>query len=346
METIRIKLLLIILVIAAVFLSCQEKKAEEKKENVINVKTIEVMEVIQSSPINSSGILASKTESKLSFKTGGIIQNIYVGEGESVTKGRMLAKLDLSEIEAKVKQAELGFEKAKRDLKRVENLYHDSVATLENFQDATTALELAESSLKIARFNMQHSRIIAPSAGKILRKLAHKNELVSSGNPVFIFAPSHEDMIVRVNLTDKEVIKVNLNDSANISFDAYQGDVFKAKITEIASAADPYSGTYEVELKVEPSEKKLISGFIARLAIFPDQNIRYLQVPVEALVDGRGHEGYLFVVESGKAYRKKVRVERIENDRLIISKGIEAGESVITEGAHYIDENSKIEIVN
>ncbi len=337
---------LIIFILAIIISGCQEQSTEEKNETVISVKTSKVEEVNHSVPIISSGVLAYKTESKLSFKTGGIIQKMYVEEGQQVKKGQLLAKLDLSEIEARVKQAELGFEKAKRDLRRIENLYHDSVATLENFQDATTALEIAESNLKITKFNMHYSIIIAPSNGTILKKMAFRNELLGSGMPVFIFAPTNEDMIVKVNLTDKEIIKVKLNDKARIFFDAYQDKEFNAEITEIASTADPYTGTYEVELQVEPDSSKLISGFIARVSIFPEQSNTLLEIPIEALVVGRGYEGDIFVLENDKIIRRKVHISRIENDKLIISKGVKAGESVITEGAHYIDENSSIEIVN
>lgn len=346
MKTTQINSILMFLAIITMLSSCQEKKIEENNDEIINVKTAPVVEVFQSMPIQSSGQLSSKTESKLSFKTGGIIRNIYVDEGVSVKQGTLLASLDLEEIDAQVKQARLGYEKSKRDLRRVENLYHDSVATLENFQDATTALELAESNMTIAEFNLQYSKIIAPSDGKILKKLASVNELVSSGMPVFIFAPSTENMVVRVNLTDKDIVRVNINDSCIVSFDAYPGEEFRAKITEIANAADPYTGTYEVELQLEHTAKKLVSGFIAKVLIFPSLTKAYYEVPVDALIEGRGSEGFLYVVKDGKANSKKIVIKRIVDDKLIISEGIEAGELVITEGSKYIDENSTINIVN
>ena len=69
---------------------------------------------------------------------------VLIDEGQSFQKGRVLAKLELNEISARVKQAEEGVKKLKRDLVRVQRLYSDRVATPEQVQDLSTALSVAE----------------------------------------------------------------------------------------------------------------------------------------------------------------------------------------------------------
>ena len=86
---------------------------------------VELEPVVQKAigqPITWSGLIFSDTEARLSFKIGGIIERIYVEEGQSVRKGQLLAKLDLTEISAQVTQALNGMEKAERDLQRIQNL--------------------------------------------------------------------------------------------------------------------------------------------------------------------------------------------------------------------------------
>ena len=118
-------------------------------------------------PVVTTGLLGTAREMKLSFKTGGIIKEIKVREGQSCTKGEVLASLDLSEISAQVNQARIASEKAYRDLNRARNLYRDSVVTLEQYQNARSAYELAKNQKDIADFNLRHSMIKAPSDGKI-----------------------------------------------------------------------------------------------------------------------------------------------------------------------------------
>ena len=99
-------------------MSCQPQQKQEMQEEVIPVKTIIAEKQTIVMPIHASGKLNSKTESKLSFKTGGIIERIYVDDGYTVGKGDLLARLNLEEIKSQVKQAELALQKATRDFTR------------------------------------------------------------------------------------------------------------------------------------------------------------------------------------------------------------------------------------
>ena len=104
-----------IIIIVLFFNACKEQITEEKIAEKVKVRTTKVIEKEMSIPVHSTGKLSSKTESKLSFKTGGIISSIFVDEGQKVKKGQALAKLNLSEIQAQVNQAILGLDKAERD---------------------------------------------------------------------------------------------------------------------------------------------------------------------------------------------------------------------------------------
>ncbi len=109
--------------------------------------------------IHVTGVVQSDTEAKPSFKTGGVIARTYVEEGDYVSKGQLLAQLNMTEIDAQATQAKFAVEKAMRDQQRVENLYRDSIATLEQFQNAGTAVEMAKKSLQIAEFNVAYSQM-------------------------------------------------------------------------------------------------------------------------------------------------------------------------------------------
>ena len=132
------------------------------------------------------------------------------GRGREVSAGEVLAVLDLSEISAQVSQADIGLEKALRDMNRARNLYKDSVVTLELFQNAKSAYELAVAQKQIADFNLQHSRIKAPSDGKIMKILVETNEVIGPGYPAILFASTENDWVVRTPLTDKDIVKLLL----------------------------------------------------------------------------------------------------------------------------------------
>jgi multidrug resistance efflux pump len=131
--------------------------------------------------IAAYGLMATKNESRLSFKVGGVIRKIYVKEGQSVQRGQTLASLDLTEIDAQVSQAKSNVEKLKRDVERIERLYNDSAATLEMVQNSKTAYDVANENKSIAEFNREYATIKAASSGKILKKFLNEGELTGPG---------------------------------------------------------------------------------------------------------------------------------------------------------------------
>jgi RND family efflux transporter MFP subunit len=324
--------------------ACADNGPKETVQATVSVRTIRIKDTAIVFPIRAAGKLASKSESKLSFKTGGIIQTIMIDEGQSVRKDQLLAQLNLEEIKSRVDQAELALKKAERDYERAGNLYRDSVATLEQFQNAETALEVARSNASIANFNLQYSTIRAPANGKILKRIAEANEIIAPGNPVFLFASTGSDWVVRANLTDRDIVRVNMRDSAHVRFDAYPGEIFSGVISEIGTAADPYTGTYEIEVRMRERPANLVSGFVAKVEIYPATRDRQIVIPVEALIDGAGLTGYVMVMLDGQPDRRKISIKAITDQGIVVREGLLPGEELIIEGAQYIKKGSRIKV--
>lgn len=274
---------LVFLFLTMLFYSCGNKEVQkEEAKTLISVKTERIYMEKLPFIIRGTGILNSKSQIKLSFKIGGVIRNVNFNEGQSVKKGQILASLNPSEIQAQVNQAQLALNKAERDFKRAENLYNDSVATLEQYQNAKTALEYAGSTLQIATFNKQFSSIVAPANGTIMKKLAEQGEVIGAGYPVFLFGSSENEWVVRVNIPDKDFVQVNYNDSVNVWFDAFPGKTFVGFVSETASAADPYTGTFEVEITVKNMPSEAVAGLIAKVEIITKKMETYSIIPINA----------------------------------------------------------------
>lgn len=319
-----------------------DRATDNAEPTVVGVSQVEIHDF--TFPIHCVGKLSARSEVKLSFKTGGIIEEILVAEGERVMKGTKMARLNLSEIQATANQADLALEKAERDLERITNLYRDSVATREQYDNVKTAYNVASNQARIARFNLQYSTITAPSSGQVLKQIAEEDEIIAAGYPVFLFAASENDWVLKVNLTDKEIVRVNLLDSALIAFDAYPELQFPAWVSEVGSFSDPYTGTYEVELTLQKQAERLVSGFIGRADIIPSETHRYLTIPVNALLEANEMNGLVYVIENEKAVRKRIEIAGIRGDKILVLHGLDSGATVITEGAAFISPDSDIRI--
>ena len=327
---------------------CGSRDDEGRADGSIAVKTAPVVRRDLALPIHASGKLSSVSEIRLSFKIGGIVDAIYADEGEQVSHGETLASLKLDEIDAQVTRALSGYEKAERDYERAKRLYADSVATLEQVQDAETGFEVAGSALKVPRFNRDHSTIRAPADGRILRRFAEANELVGAGTPIFLFGTAGNGWTVRVGVVDRDVIRIQIGDSASVSFDAYPGREFAALITEVAETADPLSGVYEVELLIADAGPKLVSGFVAKVDILPADRRSFFVVPIEALVEADGNRGFVYEPSESqdRVVKVPVTVGYVYDGMVAVETGLEGVGEVVTQGAVYLTEDATIRIVD
>ncbi|MBN1482630.1 efflux RND transporter periplasmic adaptor subunit [candidate division KSB1 bacterium] len=323
---------------------CSKSTVVESPEKIVPVQVAAVQKDAISPPIHGSGMLVSKQQIRLSFKTGGIVEKINVREGQNVREGDVLARLDLDEIEAQVQQAESGYDKAQRDYERITRLFADSVVTLEQKQNVETQLNVAESNLNIARFNLEYSTIKAPSDGKILKRFVEPNELVGPGTPVFYFGSGREEWLLRIGLSDRDLIKVQLGDQAIVRFDAYPGLDFPAEVTEIAQAADPQNGTFEVEILLDAAGHRLAAGFIGQVTITPATKQHYTLIPIAALVEARGDAAAVFTIDGDSAVKIPVTLGPIIDDRIAILNGLEGSEKIVTTGAAYLKAGDKVKV--
>lgn len=324
-------------------LSCSPDQIEIKSEKAQQIEVEKIISKQISQPVFASGKVIPASEKKLSFKTGGIIKNISFKEGQFVNKGKLLASLDLSEIKPRYDQAVIGFDKAKRDFERVKNLYADSVASLEQYQDSKTALDVAESNLAIASFNLENSKIVAPSDGVILKKLAEEKEIVNQGMPVLLFGSNKGNWTVKVGVSDKNIVRLGMRDSVVISLDVYPDQQFSGEITVIGSMANPYNGTYDVEIEFQPENITLRQGYIGKVTIYPAEKREYTVIPLSALVEGSGNSGYVFTYDdNNRAKKLPVEISFINGNEIALKEGPGVGTLIASTGAQYLTDNSLV----
>jgi len=203
------KKIIIALISVAFITSCgykNENRESLETGNIIPVKVATVQSENVSGNISATGLISTENEAKLSFKIGGVIDKIFVNEGQFIRKGQLLATLKITEINSQLAQANLAMEKAQRDYARANNLYKDSVATLEQLQNAKTGLDVAKKSVDVVVFNRQFASITATADGFVTKKIANEGEVVSSGAPVLAINEirNASDWELKVGLTDKE----------------------------------------------------------------------------------------------------------------------------------------------
>lgn len=359
--------------IASIWIGCKPSEPVDRAAPPVSVQVLTLKDTLLSEPVLGSGLLRSRNQIRMSFKNGGVIEKIYVKEGQKVKKGQKLAKLNLAEIEARtaqtinqrtqadigISQAELALEKAERDFESAKALLKDSLIILDDYLNAETALGVAKEQLRfakeqqglananrtIAEFNTQYSRIVAPKSGTILKRLAEPSELIGPGMPILILAPGKQDWVVASGLSEQQVVRIEEGDLAEIRFLAFPGQEFQGRVGQLPASIDPESGSFEVEIELTNPNNKLINGFLADCSIYPSSTEKAFLIPLEAIIDAQGREGSVYLLDSDSTVSQRtIRYDRITDRGAVVTESFKAGERIVVKGANYLAPGAKISI--
>ena len=313
---------------------------------VRSVEAVEVRYVETSRPINISALLAYKSTQKLSFKVGGLVSEILAEEGDAVTKGQVLARLDREEVTAQVEEAEARFNNAQRNVERMKKLYKKNVISLDQLQDSETELDVISSQLRVARFNLRYSEIKAPSVGRIIRKSVETSEFVSPNQTAFVLSDESRGWIMRTGLSDRSVVRVQKGDPVIVRFDPWPLETFQGTISAISEAAEERSGLFEVEIALKPTEKRLRDGYIGRIQISPVKARRVVLLPALSLISADSSAGVVYVMELGEIVTpRRVQIHYLEGTQVAVSGNLWDGDHVITTGAEFLNGGDKVRIL-
>lgn len=330
--------------------SCKQEEADTNGLNVEESIPVSITSLRQGkgeSLTETTGLFSTDDETLLSFKNGGIIERIYVKEGDMVKKGQLLAILNMTEINAKATQAKLGIEKAERDFNRAKKLYKDSVVTLEQFENAKTAYEMIQQDWKAIQFNLRYSEIRATTDGYVLLRLANEGQVVGAGTPVVqINGAGKGDWIVKIGVSDRQWTLIQEGDSAVITTDAFP-DRIAAVVSRKSEGLDLNSGTFSVHVKpLSLGKLAIASGMFAKVTIYGKATDSWL-IPYESLLDGDAGRGYVFVTDDQQTAQKtEVKIGAIQRDNVLITSGLENHKFLIVSGSPYLKDGAKIKVTN
>jgi RND family efflux transporter MFP subunit len=329
--------------------ACHEAKSSPRiiRDEEIPVRVMQLNQRLAQQTIQASGQFTTEDETILSFKTGGIINEVQVKEGDAVRKGQLVATLHLTEINAQVQQVKFNYEKALRDYNRYSNLYRDSVATLEQLQNTKTALDIAQQQLNTVRFNQSYSEIRATADGYVLKKLANAGQMVNPGDPVLQTNGAHQTAwILKVAVSDIEWSVIKTGNIAKVETDALPNHLVEGVVSKKTEGIDPATGTFTINILLKENiTASIATGLFGKAVIYPSAQVAAWSIPYDALLDGDAGDAFVYATNDYKTATKvKVKVGSIDKGDVAIISGLERAKALITSGSAYLKEGSSIKI--
>ena len=142
------------------------------------------------------------------------------------------------------------------------------------------------------------SPVKAPIAGRVISFIPTIGTMVSQASVIAEIADTDE-LEIKVSVAERFISRISLGQTATVTFDAYPGVDFKAKIFEVSPVLDQASRTMSVKLRINPPDKRIKAGMYARVRLITESIKDAIVVPASAIVSREGAP-YLFVISSQK----------------------------------------------
>ena len=296
--------------------------------------------------VSTYGVLAPRIED-LSFRINGRIGSFKVVEGQAVTEGQVLAELETRDARDRLDLARVQRDQAARQLERFEKLAADNMIQASQLENARDALETANINFEQAQLELDRCTLRAPADGIILREYLDSRTTVNAGTPIYSFRDTAKSWITEVELTDQNAFAFGLGTTAVARFAPYPGETFTGRLTKQAGVADQNNGLYTVEITIAAEGRELRPGMVAEIDLLHESEESFSTVPLDALVDLRGNQGIIYLVngEGDSVDELPVHIVAITGGRVALAEPLPEGASVVIRGQQSLRQDAPVRVI-
>ncbi len=315
---------------------------EEKVPVNIKVTSAQVTSISATSPL--SGRVQPKEEVSVIPMANGKITNVNVKLGDWVAAGAVLFNIDQGSLGISYNQALDAYENAQTNLERMEILYKEGAVSLQQYEQAQSALISAETSLNTITENMKNYTVTAPISGYITSVNVSKGSMASgAGGPALVIADLSE-LLIKANISENLISKIKIGDNVKIYIKTLSDVPYNGRIKEISPA--PANGllTYPITISIDNSTKEVKAGMFAEVQIVSEHKANVLCVPSKSILIKNGESQVAVLVKDLPVF-KPVTTGLDNGEFIEIISGIDAGDLVITEGQHFVTEGEPVTII-
>ncbi len=309
--------------------------------------------------VELTGSIQPENEAALSFRIGGRMVERFVGTGDVVSAGQLLARLDpqneqnaLRSAQARLTAAQGRLREARNIFAREQSLLARRYTTKTRFDQAQTAVETAQSDiedataqLKIAQDRLGYTELKSDTAGTIVARAAEAGEVVQASQVIFRLARQGGwdavfDVPARVlNVAPRDApVALSLTESPDITANG--------RVRQIDPAADPTTRTFRVRVTIQspPPAMRLGASISGRIRLDPSLGIA---IPASALTETDGKAAVWIVDPSSMTVSlRNIRVSRFTGDAVLVAEGLKPEDVIVTAGVQSLHPGQKVRLLD
>jgi membrane fusion protein (multidrug efflux system) len=309
----------------------------------VTVEAIKVARLSMPQTITTVGSLRSDESVVLRPEVAGRISAIPFREGQPVTKGAVLIRLDPVVNDAEVQQARANMTLARSKYDRSVDLAKQNFISSQAKDEAENNLKVAEAALSLAEAHLAKTTIRAPFSGVIGLRVVSVGDYVKEGADM-VNIESIDPLKVDFRVPETYFRQVQTGQALSISLDSFPGKLYQGRVIAVNPLLDAAGRSVVIRAQVGNTDARLRPGMFARVRLVTRDVQDAMAIPEQAIV-AEGDEQYVFRVLDGKAVRTKVETGQRRDAKVEIVKGLGIDDIVVDAGQIKLRDGSPVSIL-
>lgn len=327
------------------FLSMSSSPAQNQESSgtssPLSVEAIIVTKDTLEDKIFTTGTLIANEEVDLVSESSGLIQAIYLQEGQKVEKGELLLKINDSELQAQLRRAEFRLNLAVDREKRQKQLLEQGGISQEEYDATLNEVNVMSAEVALIHAQIDKTELRAPFTGRLGLKYVSEGGYISSNTRI---ASLQDIQRIKIDFSIPERYSMQIKEGTNISF-TIQGlnDTLSAEVYAKEPRIDTETRSLQVRAQSENQKEQLLPGAFADLELTLNTIKDALMVPSISLVPEINGQK-VFVIRNGVVQPQSVTTGIRNESKVQILKGIAEGDTVLTTGLLQVRPGMKVTI--
>lgn len=280
----------------------------------------------------------------------GVLETIFIKEGDEVKKGQKLAKIDEGGLSSQLAEMQARLDLAKTRFERQKRLWDENIGSEIQYLEAKTTYEQLENSVEQMKSQLNKSVIYAPFDGKVDEIITDQGQVVSPGQTPIFRVLNLNQMYVSANVPETYVGSINEGSEAIVTLQAL-GKSFTGKVTQVSSNITESNRNFRVRVSIPDSIDFVKPNLIATLRLNDYSAMDAIVIPENILQENASGDSFTYVLEMdndsiGKASFRNLKLGKNYRGEIEILEGLKAQDIVVTEGARTIKRDDKVRVLN
>jgi RND family efflux transporter MFP subunit len=281
----------------------------------------------------------------------GILINVYVKEGQKVSKGQLLANIDDGGLGQQVAQLQIQSELAKTTFERQKRLWDQNIGSEIQYLQAKSTYESQAKAVSQLNQQIAKTKVIAPFSGTIDDVITAQGSVVIAGQSQLMRIVNLDNMYIETDVPENYITNIIKGKTVEVSFPIL-GKTMAATVRQAGDFINPANRTFKVEVSIPNKEKDIKPNLTAKLKINDYTNENALLIPQSIISENAEGEQYVYVVNEknskslGVAQKVIIKTGRTQGDIIEVLEGIKDGAEIIKEGARSVEDGQTVEVIN